>query len=112
MIKSGTLGPALLKPHNIGVHMYFRSVANLITGLIPQFIFVLCLIPFIVNLLTWSLNIFNIILLILFFAVETVSNFLVWSLFGYMAFWLEEAEAVMWSFAVLCNFLSGNVSCP
>ena len=107
MIKSGSLGPALLKPHNLGLHIYFRNIANLITGMIPQTLFVLCLMPFIASYLTWNLNPINAITLVLFFVVGTVSNFLVWSLVGYMAFWLEEAEAVMWSFAVLCNFLTG-----
>jgi len=107
MIKSGTLGPALLKPHNLKIHLYFRGVAGFITGLIPQVLFIICLLPLATNFLTWNLNLFNLVSLILFFVMGTISNFLVWALIGCMAFWLEEAEAVMWSFAVLCNFLTG-----
>ena len=107
MIKSGALGPMLLKPHNLGLHFYFRNIANLITGIIPQALFVLTLMPFIAGFLTWNLNLINAISMILFFTTGTISNFLVWSLVGYIAFWLEEAEAVMWSCAVLCNFLTG-----
>jgi ABC-2 type transport system permease protein len=107
MIKSGSLGPALLKPHNLSLHIYFRNIANLITGMIPQALFVLCLLPLAAKYLTWNLNAFNAASLLLFFIVGTVSNYLVWSLFGYMAFWLEEAEAIMWSFAVLCNLITG-----
>jgi len=37
----------------------------------------------------------------------TVISHLLWLLLGMMAFWLEQAQAVMWSFAVILNFLSG-----
>jgi len=107
MIKTGTLGPALLKPRNIGLYVYFRNIANVLTGMIPQALFVIVLLPFAARFLTWNLSAFGAVSLVLFFAVGTVSNFLVWSLVGYMAFWLEEAEAVMWSFAILCNLLTG-----
>ena len=39
--------------------------------------------------------------------IGTVSNFLSWSLVGYLAFWFEEAESVMWMFATVANVLTG-----
>jgi ABC-2 type transport system permease protein len=75
--------------------------------MIPQTLFVLCLMPFAANYLTWNLSLVNAVSLVLFFAIGTVSSFLVWSLAGYTAFWLEDAESVMWSFAVVCNLLTG-----
>jgi len=107
MIKTGTLGPALLKPRNLGLHIYFNNIANIFTGMIPQAVLVLCMLPFAARFLTWELSMFNAGMMVLFFVVGTVSNFLVWTLVGYMAFWLTEAQAIMWSFAVLCNFLTG-----
>jgi len=44
---------------------------------------------------------------LLFLLIASISSHLLWSLFGYMAFWLEEAHAVMWSFAVLLNVATG-----
>jgi len=107
LIKSGQLGPVLLKPQHLGVSLYFRNLAGLVTGSIPQAVLVLCALPFAARFLTWNLNVQSAFFMLAFFVVGTISNFLVWSLAGYMAFWMEEADAVMWSFAVLCNFLTG-----
>ena len=107
MIKSGELGPTLLKPLNLGVSVYFRSIAGMLTGMIPQILFVLCIIPFAARFLVWELTFVNAVFLFAFFVAGTLSNFLVWSIFGFMAFWLEEAQSIMWSFAVMCNLLTG-----
>jgi ABC-2 type transport system permease protein len=107
MIKDGTLGSMLLKPYNISLAIYFRNLASGITGLIPQVLFVICLMPFIARYLTWQMSLFDSAFVLLFLVIGSISSHLLWSLFGYMAFWLEEANAVMWSFAVLLNVATG-----
>ena len=107
MIKGGSLGPALLKPQSLGASIYFRNLAGGITGLMPQALLVVCAMPFIARFMVWDLSLINAASILLFLAVGTISAHLLCSLLGYMAFWLEEANAVMWSFAVLLNFTSG-----
>jgi len=107
MIKNGSLGPALLKPHNLNMSIYFRNLSTGIPGIIPQIIFVACILPFIAKFLVWELDAAGAISIFLFILAGTVSAHLICSLLGYMAFWLEEANAVMWSFAVLLNMLTG-----
>ena len=107
MIKSGTLGTLLLKPCSISLSIYFRNLAANITGLIPQVLFVLCLMPFIAQYLTWQMNLVDAVFVLLFLFIASISSHLLWSLFGYMAFWLEESNSVMWSFAVLLNVATG-----
>jgi ABC-2 type transport system permease protein len=107
MIKSGSLGKALLKPYKLGMAVYFQNLAGSITGLIPQGLFILILLPFIGRFLTWDLTIINAVFVLAFLFVGSISSHLLWSLFGYMAFWLEEANAIMWSFAVLLNMSTG-----
>ena len=108
MVKSGSLGAMLLKPYNISLSVYFRYLASGITGLIPQTLFVICLMPFIAQYLTWQMSFIDIVLVLLFLLIASISSHLLWSLFGYMAFWLEEANAVMYSFAVLLNVATGR----
>jgi len=107
MIKSGTLGPALLKPQSLNMHVYFRNLADGITSTVPQMILVICVMPFVAGFLVWDLSLINSVSVMLFLAVGTVSTHLLCSLLGYMAFWLEEANAVSWSFMVLFNILTG-----
>jgi ABC-2 type transport system permease protein len=107
MIKSGDLSRMLLKPHSIGISVYFSNLANSITGLIPQALLVLCILPFIAGYLTWLMSLIDAAFLLVFLLIASLSSHLTWSLFGYMAFWLEEANAVMWSFAVLLNVATG-----
>lgn len=107
MIKSGALGPAMLKPQNLGASLYFRNFAAGVTALIPQAAFVLCAMPFAARYLVWGLSAAGAASILLFLVAGTVTAHLLNSILGYMAFWLEEANAVMWSFAVLLNFLMG-----
>lgn len=107
MVKDGTLGTMLLKPYNISLAIYFRNLAGSITGLIPQALIILCLMPFFAQYLTWKTGLTNAVFVVLFLMVASISSHLLWSLFGYIAFWLEEANAVMWSFAVLLNMATG-----
>ena len=107
MIKSGKLGPALLKPRSLCLDVYFRNIANMFTGMIPQALFMVFLLPFVGAFLTWDVNAFNSISMVIFFVVGTVSNFLIFSLMGYLAFWFEEAESVFWLFVVITNVLTG-----
>ena len=107
MIKNGSLGKVLLKPYNPGMAVYFQNLAGSITGLIPQGLFVLILLPFIGRFLVWDLTGINAAFVVVFLFAGSISSHLLWSLFGYMAFWLEEADAVMWSFAVLLNVVTG-----
>ena len=107
MIKSGSLGQVLLKPYNINIYMYFKNLSGRLTSMLPQALFVLAAMPLIAKYLTWNLSLVNVIFLIFFLIISTLTSQLLNSIIGYMAFWLENAEAVMWSFAVLLNLLSG-----
>ena len=107
MIKGGSLGSVLLKPYNIDVFTYFKNLSGTITDMFPQTLFVLACMPFISKYLTWNLTPINAVFLILFLIISTITSQLLRSIIGYMGFWLENAEAVMWSFAVLLNLLSG-----
>ena len=107
MIKKGALGPALLKPYNLSAAIYFRDLSEGITGLIPQFIVIACVVPFTAKYLVWDFNPQNLFTIFLFLAAGAVSAHLVCAILGYMAFWMEEANAVMWSFLVILNVLTG-----
>lgn len=109
MIKSGSFGQVLLKPYNIDVLTYFKNLSGTLTDMLPQTLFVLAAMPFVAKYLTWNLSITNVIFLILFLIISTITSQLLKSIIGYMAFWLENAEAVMWSLAVLLNLMSGMV---
>jgi ABC-2 type transport system permease protein len=109
MIRSGSLGQILLKPYNIDIYTYFKNLSNSLTSMLPQTLFVLAAMPFIARFLTWNLSITNLIFLVVFLIISTITSQLLKSILGYMAFWLENAEAVMWSLAVMLNLLSGMV---
>ena len=107
MIKSGSLGPALLKPQSLNMHVYFRNLADGITSTIPQVLLVICILPFFSRFIILDINIMNFASIILFLIVGTISTHLLCSALGYIAFCFEEANAVMWSFMVLFNILTG-----
>ena len=107
MIKGGSLGPALLKPQSLNIYVYFRNLADGVTSTLPQILLVACVMPFITEFLVWDITLINFLFIVLFLAVGTVSTHLLCSALGYMAFWLEEANAIMWSFMVLFNILTG-----
>ena len=95
----------------------FDTVLELIMSNISMFITIIFWIliyrsngmiaPFFAQYLTWDLSVHSAILLVIYLATATVISHLMWSLLGMVAFWLEQAQAVMWSFAVILNFLSG-----
>lgn len=107
MIKSGELSKALIKPQSISVFLYCKYLSNAVFEFMKQFLFLLLIVPFFIRWFTWDLKACSVILLLLYLLVSTVISHLIWLLFGMMAFWIEQAEAVMWSFAVVLNFLSG-----
>jgi len=107
MIKSGSLGPALLKPQSLNMLVYFRNLADGVTSTIPQVVLVACIMPFVSRFLVWDVSVLNLVSIVLFLVVGTVSTHLLCSILGYMAFWLEEANSIMWSFMVLFNILTG-----
>jgi len=107
MIKNGSFGPALLKPHNLNMNIYFRNLSESIPAAFPQLAFVVCIMPVAARYMIWDLSLVNAVSIFVFLAVGTVSAHLLCSLLGYMAFWMEEANAVMWSFMVLFNIVSG-----
>jgi len=107
MIKSGSLGPALLKPQSLNMHVFFRNLADGVTSSVPQMVLVFCIVPFVARFFIWEINLLNFMSIILFLIIGTVSTHLLCSLLGYMAFWLEEANAIMWSFMVIFNILTG-----
>lgn len=107
MIKNGGLNSILLKPYNISISIYFNNLSTNLTGMFPQLAFVIVILPFISRYLSWNLSINTLISLLLFLIISTISSYFLWSALGYMAFWLEEANAVMWSFMVLSNLMTG-----
>jgi len=107
MVKNGSLGPAILKPYNLGASVYFRNLAGGISGMLPQAALVVCALPFAARYLVWEINPVNAVFILLFMAAGTVSCHLLCSVLGYIAFWIEEANAVLWSFAVLLNVMTG-----
>lgn len=107
LIKSGSLGPLMLKPRNLGADIYFKNLSTGVVAVIPQAVLVVALTPFIGKYFIWEASAANTAFIFLFLLAGTVSGHLTCSLLGYMAFWLEEANAVMWSFAVLLNMAMG-----
>lgn len=107
MIKSGGLGPVLLKPYHLEWSVYVQQLAANITGILPQVGFILVALPFIAGFLTWQVNLSSLLIIFMFIAVASITSHLLWSIFGFMAFWIEEATAVMWSLAVLLNMAMG-----
>ena len=107
MVKNGSLGSVLLKPYRLEWTVYFQQISTSITGLIPQLLFVLCVLPFISGFLTWNVSVWNILSMVMFVVIASITSHLLWSIFGFMAFWMEEATAVMWSLAVLLNMAMG-----
>jgi ABC-2 type transport system permease protein len=107
-IKAGNLNGLLLKPYNIGLSMYFRNLGNNIMQFIPQLIaFGLLVSLFFYHFMTWNITVLNAVYLLAFLIVSTVSSHLLWSILGELAFFMQEATAVLWSFTVLLNFLTG-----
>lgn len=107
LIKEGRLNSELLKPYSINVSLYFRNLAGYITGTFPQFMLVILLLPVLARAGASVLHFRNLSILLAFMMLSTISSHMVWSILGMIAFWLEEANAVMWSFAVLFNMVSG-----
>lgn len=107
MIKSGDLSKALIKPHSINMFLYWKYLSNALYDFLKQLTLLLLIVPFFARYLTWDLSPYSMILLILHLITSTVISHLIWMSLGMIAFWLEQAQAVMWSFAVILNFLSG-----
>ena len=107
MIRGGSLGSMLLKPYNISAAMYFKFFAESFTGMLPQTLFVLVSVPFIGKYLTWNLNLTNAAFLLLFLIISSISSHLLHSICGYVAFWLENSDGVIWSFVVFFNLVTG-----
>jgi len=107
MIKNGDLSKVIIKPYSINVFLYWKYLSNALFEFLKQFSFLLIIAPFFTRYLTWGLSVNSIILLLIYLVTVTVISHLIWLLMGMMAFWLEQAQAVMWSFAVILNFLSG-----
>jgi len=107
MIKGGSLGSVLIRPYNINILAYFKNLSQSLTGMFPQVLFLLAAMPFIAKYLTWNLNLANAIFLLLFLFISTIMSQLLNSIIGYMGFWLENAEAIMWTFVILLNLCTG-----
>ena len=107
LIKRGGLSQMLLRPYNISLHLYWKNLSGAGHGFINQSILLLIVVPFFKDYLTWELSLVSSIFLVAYMIVATVISFQVWILFGKLAFWMEQSTAVMYSFAVILNFLSG-----
>lgn len=106
-IKGGGLNSQLLKPYSMNVFLYFKNLAGYLTGMFPQFLLVIAAAPVWARISVSAFDARNLLFALAFMAVSTLSSHMAWSVLGLMAFWLEEANAVMWSFAVLFNMVSG-----
>ena len=107
-IKVGGFGQILLKPYNLDLFTYFRTLSDKITGMIPQTLFVLAAMPFIARYLTWNLSLTNTIFIILFLCISTITSLMIYAFIGYMAFWFENADSVMWTFFTLLQLATGS----
>ena len=107
IIKNGELNSILIRPYCFTVANYFDQLSKGIITIIPKFMFVIAILPIINAYIVINCNVVNVLFALAFLIISTISSFLVWSILGCMSFWTEESEAVMWSFAVLFNFLSG-----
>lgn len=107
MIKSGELNSILIRPYCFMVANYFEQLSKGIIAIIPKFLLILVILPLIKGYIVANQNIVNVLFALMFLIISSISSFLIWSVLGCMSFWIEESEAVMWSFAVLFNFLSG-----
>lgn len=107
MIKNGGLSNVLIKPYNINTFLYFKNLSNSLIGFVQQFSFLIITLPLFAKYLTWNITLKNFVILIVFLIISSIISFLICTIFGMMAFWLTDATAIMWSFAVILNFLSG-----
>lgn len=107
MIKSGELNSVLIRPYSFTVANYFEQMSKGIIAIIPKLLLVLAILPLTKGYIVVNQDIVNVLITLIFLIISTISSFLIWSILGCMSFWIEESEAVMWSFAVLFNFLSG-----
>lgn len=107
LILSGQLGPLLTKPCSPLVNGYMRKLASALTGVLPQLALVAALAPLLGGWALWRFTPLTAPFLLAFLALSTLTCHLLWSLMEYMAFWLEEVNAIIWSIAVLLNLLSG-----
>lgn len=108
LIRNGKLNGVLLKPYSINLSVFFGGFADAIIECIPQFIFVLILVPFLYSYISFEFKLINFIFLTLFILISAVLSHIIWSVVGCLAFWLEEAIAVMWSVEILFSFMSGE----
>lgn len=107
-IKEGMLNTILIKPYNYTMVNYFNNLSVGIGKMIPQLIFTLIIMLFFSDYMTCNINFTNMIFLIVFLIIASITSYLVWTILGYLAFWIDEACPVMWSFAVLFSFIAGN----
>lgn len=107
MIKSGGLNSMLIRPYSFTIANYFEQLAKGIIAVIPKFLLVLAILPFVKGYIVANQYIVNVLMALIFMIISTISSCLIWTILGCMAFWIDEAEAIMWSFAVIFNFLSG-----
>jgi ABC-2 type transport system permease protein len=107
MIKSGDLSKVIIKPYSISIFLYWKYLSMAALEFLKQFSFLLLIASFFAQYLTWDLSVHSVIILVIYLVMATVISHLIWFLLGMMAFWFEQAQAVMWSFAVILNFLSG-----
>ena len=106
-IKNGTLAAKLLKPCRIGGMIYVRNLALAVTGMLPAALFILAAGTIFSMQASWNFGPERIPGVIAMLLLSSVSSHLVWSLLGFLSFWTEEGSAVIWSFMVIFNFLSG-----
>ncbi len=107
LVHSGKLNTILLKPYDFMIMNYFNVVTDALGRVLPQIALTALLLPIFKHYLSFTSNTFNLFFLIIFILISTISSYLIWSLLGYMAFAIEQAQSVMWSFAVFFNFISG-----
>lgn len=107
IIKNGELNSILVRPYSFTIANYFDQLSKGIIGTIPKVILMIVILPLIKEYIVINQEIINILFVFAFLIISTISSFLIWSILGCMSFGIEESEAIMWSFAVIFNFLSG-----
>jgi len=108
LIKNGKLSSVLIKPYSPNLSIFFGGLADAITECVPQIIFVVILYPITQGYILLSCNIINLFFILLFLLFSAILSHLIWCIVGCLAFWVEEAMAIMWTVEIIFCFLAGQ----
>ena len=82
IIKNGKLNGILLKPYSINISVLFGGFSDAIIECIPQFVFVLILLPFFYTYISFEIKIMNIMFFVIFILISAILSHILWSIVG------------------------------